>query len=154
MENGSFEADLGLFHDLPTLGNEENFWAIMRLDQRFRLFSATVPRHRRSFGLGTQNHYPYGFTYPAFVGTPLDAHGGIVGSNISMGAVQQDLAIPNTVVWSTAVERQITQTMTASLGYSGTHSSNLIIVGGNTGDTSYTADVNLFPGRFDSKSSV
>jgi hypothetical protein len=60
--------------------------------------------------------------------------------------VQQNLSIPKTVVWTAAIERQITPSVTASVGYSGSHSSDLIIVGGNTGDTSYTADVNVSPG--------
>ncbi len=137
---------LGLFHDLPTLGNEENLLGNNAPGPTVPTFFGNGSTAPPVFGLGKQNHYPYGFTYPAFVGTPLDAQGGIVGSNISMGAVQQDLSIPNTLVWSAAVERQLTPTLTASLGYSGTHSSNLIVVGGNTGDTSYTSDVNLSPG--------
>ena len=137
---------LGLFHDLPTLGNEENLLGNNAPGPTVPTFFGNGSTAPPSFNLGTQNHFPFGFAYPAFVGTPLDANGGIVGSNISMGAVQQNLSIPNTVVWSTAVERQITHSLTASVGYSGTHSSDLIIVGGNTGDTSYTADVNLSPG--------
>ncbi|HTB96316.1 MAG TPA: TonB-dependent receptor [Terracidiphilus sp.] len=136
----------GLFHDLPTLGNEENLLGNNAPGPTVPTFFSNGSTAPPVFGLGTQNHYPYGFTYPAFVGTPLDANGGIVGSNISMGAVKQNMLIPNTLVWSAAVERQLTPTLTASLGYSGTHSDNLIVVGGNTGDTSYTADVNLSPG--------
>ncbi|MBS1802358.1 MAG: TonB-dependent receptor [Acidobacteria bacterium] len=137
---------VGLFHDLLTLGNEENLLGNNAPGPTVPTFFGNGSTAPPSFGLGTQNHYPYGFDYPAFVGTPLDSHGGIVGSNISMGAVQQNLSIPNTLVWSAAVERQITSTLTASLGYSGTHSSKLVVVGGNTGDTSYTSDVNLSPG--------
>lgn len=147
-QNGKWviRGGVGLFHDLPTLGNEENLLGNNAPGPTVPTFFGNGSTAPPVFGLGTQNHYPYGFTYPAFVGTPLDANGGIIGSNISMGAVQQNLSIPNTWVWSTAVERQLTANLTASLGYSGTHSSNLIIVGGNTGDTSYTADVNLSPG--------
>ena len=57
-----------------------------------------------------------------------------------------NLSAPNTYNWSAALERQLTSNMTASFGYAGTHSDNLIVVGGNTGDTSYTVDVNLIPG--------
>lgn len=137
---------VGLFHDLPTLGNEENLLGNNAPGPTVPTFFSNGSTAPPVFGLGTQNKYPFGFTYPAFVGTPLDAKGGIVGSNISMGAVQQDLSMPNTVGWSTAVERQITSNLTASVGYSGTHSSNLIIVGGNTGATSYDVDVNVSPG--------
>jgi hypothetical protein len=137
---------VGLFHDLPTLGNEENLLGNNAPGPTVPTFFSNGSTAPPVFGLGTQNHYPFGFTYPAFTGTPLDANGGIVGSNISMGAVQQNLSAPNTVGWSAAVERQITPNLTASIGYSGTHSSNLVVVGGNTGDTSYDVDVNLSPG--------
>jgi len=137
---------VGLFHDLPTLGNEENLLGNNAPGPTVPTFFSNGSTAPPIFGFGTQTHYPFGFTYPAFVGTPLDAHGGIVGSNISMGAVQQNLAAPNTVGWSAAIERQLTPSLTASVGYSGTHSSNLVVVGGNTGDTSYDVDVNLSPG--------
>jgi hypothetical protein len=147
-ENGKWvlRGGVGLFRDLPTLGNQENLLgnnAPGPTEPTFYSNGSTAPP---VFGFGTQNTYPFGFTYPAFVGTPLDAAGGIVGSNISMGAVQQNLTMPYTVSWSGAVERALTANMTASLGYTGTHSSNLIVVGGNTSDTSYDADVNLVPG--------
>jgi TonB dependent receptor len=137
---------IGLFHDLPTLGNQENLLGNNAPGPTVPTFFSNGSTAPPVFSTGTQNHYPFGFTYPAFVGTPLDAAGGIVGSNISMGAVQQNLPIENTWSWSAAVERQITPQMTASFGYSGTHSNNVIVVGGNTGDTSYDVDVNLSPG--------
>ena len=137
---------IGLFHDLPTLGNQENLLGNNAPGPTVPTFFSNGSTAPPVFSTGTQNHYPFGFTYPAFVGTPLDSAGGIIGSNISMGAVQQDLPIENTVGWSAAIERQLTSNMTASFGYSGTHSSNVLIVGGNTGDTSYDVDVNLSPG--------
>lgn len=137
---------IGLFRDLPTLGNQENLIGNNAPGPTVPTFFSNGSTAPPLFSFGTQNQYPFGFTYPAFVGTPLDAAGGIVGSNISMGAVQQNLTMPYTLSWSGAVERQVTSNMTASFGYSGTHSSNLIVVGGNTADTSYDADVNLLPG--------
>jgi hypothetical protein len=137
---------IGLFHDEPTLGNQENLLGSNAPGPTEPTFFSNGSTAPPVFSTGTQNHYPFGFTYPAFVGTPLDSAGGIIGSNISMGAVQQNLPIENTVSWSAAVERQITPQMTASFGYSGTHSSDVLIVGGNTSDTSYDQDVNLSPG--------
>jgi hypothetical protein len=137
---------IGLFRDLPTLGNEENLLGNNAPGPTVPTFFNNGSTAPPIFGLGTQNHYPFGFTYPAFVGTPLNASGGIVGSNISMGAVQQNLSMPFTWSWSGALERQLSSNMTASFGYVGTHSSNLIIVGGNTGATSYDTDVNRSPG--------
>lgn len=148
LSNGKwvFRGGIGLFHDLPTLGNQENLLGNNAPGPTVPTFFSNGSTAAPVFSTGTQNHYPFGFTYPAFVGTPLDSAGGIVGSNISMGAVQQNLPIENTIGWSAAVERQLTSNMTASFGYSGTHSSNVLIVGGNTGDTSYDVDVNLSPG--------
>ncbi len=148
LESGKWviRGGVGLFRDLPTLGNQENLLGNNAPGPTVPTFFNNGSTAPPSFGFGTQNHYPFGFTYPAFVGTPLDAAGGIVGSNIGMGAVQQNLTMPYTVSWTGAVERQLTSNMTASVGYVGTHSSNLIIVGGNTSDTSYDTDVNVSPG--------
>jgi hypothetical protein len=44
------------------------------------------------------------------------------------------------------MERQVSQDLTASLGYSGSHSNNIVVGGGNTGNTSYGVDLNLIPG--------
>src|SRR6202041_3163054 len=41
---------------------------------------------------------------------------------------------------------QLTSSLVASFGYSGTHSWNLVIGGGNPNNTSYGVDVNIFPG--------
>jgi hypothetical protein len=141
-----FHGGVGLFRDLPTLGNEENLLGNNAPGPTVPTFFNNGSTAPPSFSLGTQNHYPFGFTYPAFTGQQLDAAGGIIGSNISMGAVQQNLPAPISWNWSGAVERALTSNMTASFGYVGTHSSRIIIVGGNTGDTSYDVDVNLAPG--------
>ena len=136
----------GVFHDYVTLGNSENDLGSNPpgpVEPTFYNNGSTAPP---IFGYGTQNTYPFGFQFPAFVGQPLDAKGGIPGSQISVSGNDLNLSAPITLNWSGAIERELTSNMTASLGYSGTHSSNLIVVGGNTGDTSYTVDVNLLPG--------
>ena len=136
----------GLFHDLFTQGNAENslrgnppYWTIPTF---YNNGSTAKP----IFSSGTQNTFPYGFTYPAFQGQALDAKGGIVGSQISVGGVDVNLSSPNTLNWSVAVERQLTPKLVASLGYVGSHSDNLVTGGGNTGSTSYGLDVNAFNG--------
>jgi hypothetical protein len=136
----------GLFHDYITLGNAENLLGGNPPGPVTPTFYNNGSTAAPIFGYGTQNTYPFGFQFPTFGGAPLDAKGGIAGSQISVGAVQRSLSAPDTLTWSAALERQLTSRMTASLGYSGTHSSNLIIVGGNTGATSYTVDMNLIPG--------
>ena len=136
----------GLFHDYITLGNVENLLGGNPPGPVRPTFFNNGSTAAPIFGYGTQNHYPFGFQYPAFAAQPLDAKGGIAGSQISVGAVSQNLTAPNTLNWSAALERQLTSNMTASFGYVGTHSSNLLLVGGNTGATSYTVDMNLIPG--------
>jgi hypothetical protein len=134
----------GLYHDYYTLGNSENGlkgnppgWVVPTF---FNNGSTATP----IFGYGTQNTYPFGFQYPAFVGTPLDSKGGVAGSQISVGGVDPHLSAPNTLNWSATVERQLREGLTASAGYIGSHSNNLIVNGGCTGCTSYGVDVNVF----------
>ncbi len=137
---------LGLYHDYYTLGNSENGlkgnppgWVVPTF---FNNGSTAAP----IFGYGKQNTFPFGFDYPAFVGSTLDSKGGVVGSQISVGGVDPHLSAPNTLNWSATVERELRQGLTASFGYIGSHSSNLIVNGGCTGCTSYGVDVNVFNG--------
>ena len=137
---------IGLYHDFVTLGNAENGLKGNPpgfVVPTFKNDGSTAPP---IFGYGTASKYPYGFRYPAFVGTPLDSKGGVVGSNISVGGVDVHIGSPYTLNWSLSAERQITPAMVALIGYVGSHSSNLIVAGGNTGNTSYGVDVNVFAG--------
>ena len=137
---------IGLFHDFVTLGNGENGLKGNPPGFVVPTFKNDGSTAAPIFSYGTQSKYPYGFTYPAFVGTPLDAKGGVIGSNISVGGVDVSMSSPRTVNWSATVERQITSGMIASAGYVGSHSANLVIGGGNTGATSYGVDVNAYAG--------
>jgi len=137
---------VGLYRDFVTLGNSENGLKGNPPGFVVPTFKNDGSTAKPIFGYGTQEKYPYGFEYPAFVGTPLDAHGGVVGSNISVGGVDVNMEPTHTLNWSAGVQRQITNSLTASIGYTGSHSGNLIIAGGNTGNTSYGVDVNVFDG--------
>jgi hypothetical protein len=137
---------LGLYHDFVTLGNSENGLKGNPpgfVVPTFKNDGSTAPP---IFGYGTQNTYPYGFTYPAFVGTPLDTKGGVVGSNISVGGVDVNMSSPHSLNWSASVERELSAKMVVSLGYVGSHSGSLVIGGGNQNATSYGVDVNVLPG--------
>jgi hypothetical protein len=136
----------GLFHDLFTLGNAENGLKGNPPGFVIPTFYNNGSTAAPIFSYGTQNHYPFGFQYPAFVGQPLDAKGGIPGSQISVGGTAVSLSSPNTLNWSAALERQLTNEITASLGYAGSHSNNIVVGGGNTGNTSYGVDLNVIPG--------
>ena len=144
--NWVIRGGFGVFHDLFTQGNAENslrgnppYWTIPT-------FYNNGSTARPVFSNGTQNTFPYGFAYPAFQGQALDAKGGIVGSQISVGGVDVNLSAPNTYNWSVSAERQITAKLTGSVGYVGSHSDNLVTGGGNTTSTSYGMDVNAFDG--------
>ena len=137
---------LGVFHDYVTLGNAENDLGSNPPGPVVPTFYNNGSTAPPIFGYGTQNTYPFGFQFPVFAGKPLDAKGGLAGSQIGVSGNDLNLSAPVTLNWSAAVERQLTANMTAGFGYTGTHSDNLLIVGGNTGDTSYTVDLNLIPG--------
>lgn len=136
----------GVYHDYVTLGNSENDLGSNPPGPVVPTFYNNGTTAPPIFGYGTQNKYPFGFPFPAFQGQPLDAKGGIAGSQISVSGNDLNLSAPITMNWSAAVERQLSANLTASFAYTGTHSDNLLIVGGNTGDTSYTVDLNLSPG--------
>jgi Carboxypeptidase regulatory-like domain/TonB dependent receptor len=137
---------IGLYHDYFTLGNAENGLKGNPPGPIVPTFFNNGSTAPPVFGYGTQNKYPFGFPYPAFQGRPLDAKGGIVGSQISVGGTDVSLKASDTVNWSLTVEHQITPDMVASVGYVGSHSGNLIAGGGNQGATSYGNDVNAFTG--------
>jgi len=56
------------------------------------------------------------------------------------------MSSPDAMDWSAGLEHQLMRNMVASVGYQGSHGSNLISAGGNTGNTTYGVDVNIFPG--------
>jgi len=98
------------------------------------------------FGYGTQNKFPFGFPLPQFVGAPLDAHGGVTGSQIGVGGVDGKLSAPTALNWTAGLEHQLRANLVANVGYVGSHGSSLVAAGGNTGGVSYGVDVNIYPG--------
>ena len=138
---------IGLYRDYFTLGNAENGLKGNPPGPIVPTFFNNGSTAPPIFGYGTQNKFPFGFPYPAFQGEPLNAKGGIVGSQISVGGTDVSLGSPFTLNWTLTIEHQITRDMIASIGYVGSHSGNLITGGGNEGDTSYGNDVNAFSGN-------
>jgi hypothetical protein len=136
----------GVYHDYITLGNAENDLSGNPPGPVMPTFYNNGSTAAPIFGYGTQNTYPYGFPYPAFGGQQLDAKGGIAGAQIGVAGNDVNLSSPTTLNWSVGVDRELNRKLTAGVAYTGTHSQNLLIVGGNTGDTSYTSDVNLLAG--------
>jgi hypothetical protein len=110
--NGKWVArgGVGLYHDYFTLGNAENGLGGNPPGPVVPTFYNNGSTAPPIFGYGTQNKYPFGFQYPAFQGTPLDAKGGITGSQINVGGVNPTLGSPFTLNWSLAIEHQTTST--------------------------------------------
>ena len=136
----------GVFHDWPTLGNDENGlkgnppgWVVPTF---FSNGSTAAP----IFALGTSNTPPFGFPYPAFVSTTLDSHGGLTGSQISVGGLDTNLSSPVTYNYTVSLERKLVGNTVVSVGYSGSQSRNLITGGGQVTATSYGVDINRFAG--------
>jgi hypothetical protein len=97
------------------------------------------------FVLGTGNKPPFGFVYPAFT-AGLDAAGGIPGLNFPIGGINPNLKSPRAVIWAATLERRIGSAFTASVGYSGSHTDNLVGNNNLAGIVSYGVDINESPG--------
>jgi Carboxypeptidase regulatory-like domain len=136
----------GLFHNEFTLGNAENGLKGNPPGYIVPTFYNNGSTATPVFGYGTQNTVPFGFTAPAFVGAPLDAKGGIVGAQNGVGGTSPSMSAPDALDWSAGLEHQLKTNLVASVGYQGSHGYNLISAGGNTANTTYGVDVNIFPG--------
>jgi hypothetical protein len=97
------------------------------------------------FGLGNSNKPPFGFTFPTFPGG-LNAQGGVVGASFSIGGINPLLKSPKANIWMFSVQRKLNRYLAASVGYSGSHSYDIVGNGNGTGIVSYGVDINVQPG--------
>jgi hypothetical protein len=97
------------------------------------------------FGLGTSSKPPFGFTFPTFPGG-LNAQGGVVGANFAIGGINPLLDSPKSSIWSASVVHQLGRVWAATVGYSGSHSWNIVSNGNSIGNVSYGVDINVLPG--------
>jgi hypothetical protein len=97
------------------------------------------------FGLGTSNKPPFGFPTPGFT-AGLNAQGGITGLNFGIGGINPNITSPAAAVWSGTVERSFFRNFAASVGYTGSHSYNLVGAGDEAGAVSYGVNINAFAG--------
>lgn len=97
------------------------------------------------FGLGNSSKPPFGFTFPTFQGG-LDTKGGVVGRNFPIGGINPLLKSPWAYIWSLSVQRELTRALAATVGYSGSHSWNMVGNGNAIGLVSYGVDINTVPG--------
>jgi hypothetical protein len=97
------------------------------------------------FGLGSTNKPPFGFTFPTFPGG-LNSQGGVVGANFSIGGIDPLVKSPKSDVWSLSVERRINRVFAATVGYSGSHTYDMVGNENSIGNVSYGVDINVVPG--------
>ena len=97
------------------------------------------------FVLGTSSKPPFGFTFPTFTGG-LNSQGGVVGANFSIGGINPHLRSPKADIWSVSVERKISRAFAGTVGYSGSHSYDIVGNGNAIGLVSYGVDINVLPG--------
>lgn len=97
------------------------------------------------FVLGTTSKPPFGFVFPTFAGG-LDSQGGVVGANFAIGGINPHLRSPKADIWSVSVERKISRVFAATVGYTGSHSYDIVGNGNSIGNVSYGVDINVLPG--------
>ncbi|HMH06411.1 MAG TPA: hypothetical protein VK579_07060, partial [Terriglobales bacterium] len=97
------------------------------------------------FVLGTGSKPPFGFTFPTFQGG-LNAQGGVPGTGFAVGGINPLLKSPKSNIWSLTAERRLGNNFAASVGYSGSHSYNMVDNGHASGIVSYGVDINNFAG--------
>ena len=136
----------GVYHDWPTLGNDENGLKGNPPGWIVPTFLSTGGTSAPIFALGTNASTPAGFPYPALPSTTLDSHGGLAGSQISVGGIDPNLGSPITYNYTGTIERKLVKDIVVSVGYSGSRSNNLIEGGGQQTATSYGTDINRFAG--------
>jgi Carboxypeptidase regulatory-like domain len=97
------------------------------------------------FVLGTSNKPPFGFTNPTFT-AGLNGQGGVTGLNFNIGGINPNLKSPQAAIWSGTVQRSFARNFAASVGYTGSHSYNLVGGGDVAGGVSYGTNINAFAG--------
>lgn len=97
------------------------------------------------FVLGNSSKPPFGFTFPTFQGG-LNAQGGVVGASFNIGGINPLLKSPKANIWMFSVQRKLTSKLAASVGYSGSHSYDIVSNGNSSGIVSYGVDINVLPG--------
>ena len=97
------------------------------------------------FALGTGSKPPFGFTFPTFTGG-LNAQGGQIGLSDTIGGINPHLKSPKANVWALSAERKLGSHLSAGIGYSGSHSYNIVGNGNAIGLVSYGVDINAVPG--------
>jgi hypothetical protein len=70
----------------------------------------------------------------------------VVGANFGIGGIDPLVKSPKANVWALSVERRINRVFAATVGYSGSHSYDLVGNENSVGGVSYGVDINVLPG--------
>jgi hypothetical protein len=136
---------VGIFHNWVTPANAQEEFRGNPPGPIYPTFFSTGDI-KPLFVLGNSNTPPFGFTYPAIPGGQLDAHGGIVGLQPPIGAIDPNLLTPVSYNFTATVERKIVRDTVASVGYTGARGRNLLSGGGQQFNVSYGVDINTYAG--------
>jgi hypothetical protein len=116
-------------------------------------FETNAPANQPLFVQGTNSTPPFGYQYPALVGTKLcpvapclDAAGGIVGAGLGIGGINPNIVSPTAYIFAGSLEHRLGSHLVASVLYSGSHDTNLVGNGNAGGQVSYGTDINDMPG--------
>jgi Carboxypeptidase regulatory-like domain len=96
------------------------------------------------FELGNSNTPPFGFPNPTLNAGLINSQGGITGANFAIGGINPNLKSPKAAVWSATVQRSFFRNFAASVGYTGSHSYDLVGGGDVAGGVSYGVNINNF----------
>jgi hypothetical protein len=133
----------GVYRDWPTLGIDEN--GLKANPPGFILPTfLTGTTNAPIFALGTSDTYPFGFPFPSLPATSLDGHGGLAGSQISIGGLDRNLSSPTIYTYVGSVQHEFIGKLVASIGYSGSHGTNLLT--GSVLNQFPGTDINRFAG--------
>jgi hypothetical protein len=136
---------IGIFHNWVTPANAQEEFRGNPPGPIYPTFYATS-NPPPLFVLGTSNVPPFGFSYPAIAGGQLDSHGGIVGLQPGIGAIDPKLLTPVSYNFTANVDRKIARDTVVSLGYSGARGRDLLAGGGQQFSVSYGVDINNYAG--------
>ena len=142
----------GVYHDWPTVGEVSESVSLYSSPYGYEVptfYSNGTTVSTPIFALGNSNKPPFGFPYPAIGTSTIDSHGGLVGTQISVGGIDPNLGAPTTYTYAGTLAHSLTKDLVASVGYMGSHSTSLItgVAYANLVNAVATGvDINTFPG--------
>jgi hypothetical protein len=135
----------GVFHNWPTLANmQEEFRGNPPGPIFPTFFSGTA--YAPTWGLGTSNKPPFGYTYPGLQARTLNAQGGLTGLVFGIGGIDPNLKTPIAYIYSAQLAHPLTRSFVASLGYAGSRAHDQLSGGGQVYNVSYGVDINSYAG--------